>query len=85
MDDTIILAEGDTVNLWSMKSILRGFELMTSLRVNFHKSNIYGINVRDWYLDLASTFCLAKSICCCLNSLVLGWAIARGSFLCGGI
>lgn len=28
VDNIIILAEGDTANLWSMKSILRGFEMM---------------------------------------------------------
>ncbi|XP_058759054.1 uncharacterized protein LOC131632297 [Vicia villosa] len=46
-DDTIIISEGDTANLWSMKAILRGFELMSGLGINFHKSNLYGINVGD--------------------------------------
>ncbi|XP_058733800.1 uncharacterized protein LOC131605468 [Vicia villosa] len=59
-DDTIILAEEDTANLWSMKAILRGFEMMTGLRVNFHKSNLYGINVGDWYLEAASSFLTCK-------------------------
>lgn len=45
--DTIIISEGDTANIWSMKTILMGFELMSGLRINFHKSNLYGINVGD--------------------------------------
>lgn len=59
-DDTIIVAEGDSANLWSMKSILRGFELMSGSRINFHKSNIFGVNVDDWYLEAASAFLLCK-------------------------
>ncbi|XP_058756083.1 uncharacterized protein LOC131629310 [Vicia villosa] len=59
-DDTIIIAEGDIANLWSMKSILRGFELMSSSRINFHKINIYGINVGDWYLEATSSFLSCK-------------------------
>lgn len=39
-----------------MKTIFRGFELVSGLRVNFHKSSIYGINVSDWYLDAAFSF-----------------------------
>ncbi|XP_058722191.1 uncharacterized mitochondrial protein AtMg01250-like [Vicia villosa] len=55
-DDTIILAEGDTANLWSMKAILRDFKMLSGLRINFHKSNLYGINVGDWFLEAASSF-----------------------------
>lgn len=47
MDDIIILAERHTANLWSKKVILRAFEMMSGLRVNFNKSNIYGVNVCD--------------------------------------
>ncbi|XP_058758239.1 uncharacterized protein LOC131631463 [Vicia villosa] len=59
-DDTIILAEGDTANLWSMKTILRGFELMSGLRINFHRSNLFGINVGGWFLEEASSFLSCK-------------------------
>ncbi|XP_058757397.1 uncharacterized protein LOC131630651 [Vicia villosa] len=59
-DDTIMISEGDTANLWSMKAILRGFELMSGLSINFLKSNIYGINVGDWFLEAASSFLSCK-------------------------
>ncbi|XP_058784562.1 uncharacterized protein LOC131659376 [Vicia villosa] len=59
-DDTIIISERDTTNLWSMKTIRRGFELMLGLRINFNKSNIYGINVGEWFLDAVSNFLACK-------------------------
>ncbi|XP_058746724.1 uncharacterized protein LOC131619669 [Vicia villosa] len=59
-DDTVIVAEGDSENLWALKIIFRGFEMMSSLRVNFHKSNIYGINVGDCYLEATSLFLSCK-------------------------
>lgn len=34
-DDTIIIGDGSSYNLWSIKSILRGFEMIYGLRVNF--------------------------------------------------
>lgn len=60
-DDTIMLAEGEIENLWSMKYVLRGFELMSRLRVNFHKSNVYGVNIGDWFLNAASEFLSCKT------------------------
>jgi len=30
-----------------MKSILRGFELASDLKINFHKSNLVGVNVQS--------------------------------------
>lgn len=45
--DTILIMGGSCENLWSIKAILRGFEMMTSLKINFHKSKIYGLKVGD--------------------------------------
>ncbi|XP_058784820.1 uncharacterized protein LOC131659680 [Vicia villosa] len=59
-DDIIIILEGDAANLWSMKVIHKGFELMSGLRIHFHKNNIYGINVGDWFLNAASSFLSCK-------------------------
>ncbi|XP_058746653.1 uncharacterized protein LOC131619585 [Vicia villosa] len=50
----------DTFNLWSMKAVLRGFKVMSGLRINFKKSNIYEINVGNWYLEAASSFLSCK-------------------------
>lgn len=56
VDDVIILCEGSCSNLWSIKVILRGLELILDLRVNFFKSNIYGVNVNNCFLQSTSIF-----------------------------
>ncbi|XP_058723174.1 uncharacterized protein LOC131594977 [Vicia villosa] len=55
-DDTLIVVDGSSSNLWCVKSILRGFEMMSGLKINFHKSKLYGINVGEWLLNAASDF-----------------------------
>lgn len=45
VDYTIMVGEASWENLWMMKAILRCFELVSSLKVNFHKSRVIGINV----------------------------------------
>lgn len=56
VDDTILVADGSSDNLWMTKAILRGFELMTGLKINFLKSKVYDINVSDWHMDAALSF-----------------------------
>lgn len=34
-DDTIIMADGSSENLWSIKVVLRGFEMMSGLKIIF--------------------------------------------------
>jgi hypothetical protein len=55
-DDTLCIGEATTENLWALKAILRGFEMVSGLKVNFWKSNIMGVNVSQDFLLLASTF-----------------------------
>lgn len=62
-DDTILICEASWENLWSVKTILRSFELVSSLRVNFSKSNIFGLNLQDSFLSAASHF-----LSCCIGS-----------------
>lgn len=44
-DDTLLLGTASFHNLWTMKVVLRGFELISGLKVNFNKSCIFGVNV----------------------------------------
>ncbi|XP_058725811.1 uncharacterized protein LOC131597115 [Vicia villosa] len=55
-DDTIILGKSSCDNLWSLKVLLRGFELVSGLKINFAKSNIIGVNVGDSFLNAAKAF-----------------------------
>jgi hypothetical protein len=43
-------------NLWALKAVLRGFEMVSGLKVNFWKSCVMGINVEDEFLAMASEF-----------------------------
>jgi hypothetical protein len=55
-DDTIIMGEGSWDNLWIIKTVLRSFELVSGLKVNCHKSKLYGINLDDNFLRASSSF-----------------------------
>lgn len=55
-DDTIMLAKGSYENIWCMKAILRGFEMMSGLKINFHKSKLYGIDMGDWIMKTTSIY-----------------------------
>ncbi|GAU33092.1 hypothetical protein TSUD_259430 [Trifolium subterraneum] len=55
-DDTLCIGEASVENLWTLKAILRGFELAFGLKVNFWKSALIGINVSPVFLSMASTF-----------------------------
>jgi hypothetical protein len=55
-DDTLCIGEASVENLWSLKAILRGFEMASDLKVNFWKSNILGVNVSQNFMRLASVF-----------------------------
>ncbi|GLT98273.1 hypothetical protein SLE2022_157850 [Rubroshorea leprosula] len=46
-DDTIIIGRADAENIRMVKDVLRWFELMSGLRINFNKSSIYGYNVSE--------------------------------------
>lgn len=52
-DDTIIFCEADWVEIITIKRILRCFEVMSGLKINFHKSQVCGIGVQD---DLVKEF-----------------------------
>jgi hypothetical protein len=43
-------------NIWTLKAVLRGFELASGLKVNFWKSCLIGVNVSNDFMDMAATF-----------------------------
>ncbi|KAK2372487.1 hypothetical protein QL285_073613 [Trifolium repens] len=55
-DDTLCIGEATIKNLWTLKAVLRGFEMSSGLKVNFWKSCVMGANVTDDFLDMASNF-----------------------------
>ncbi|MCI09378.1 LINE-1 reverse transcriptase like, partial [Trifolium medium] len=55
-DDTLCIGEASVGNLWTLKAILRGFELASGLKVNFWKSGLCGANVSTTFLEIACIF-----------------------------
>ncbi|KAH1241613.1 hypothetical protein GmHk_07G019160 [Glycine max] len=56
VDDSIIVGEESQDNLWALKAILKNYELVSGLKVNFHKSGIYGINIDGLFLQAVENF-----------------------------
>lgn len=48
------------MTLWTIKAILRGFNISSGLGVNFHKSSLIRINVNPSLLLLAKGFMYSK-------------------------
>jgi hypothetical protein len=59
-DDTLSVGEASSEIIWGVKSILRIFELSSGLKVNFHKSRLYGINTDESFTLFASDFLHCK-------------------------
>lgn len=52
----IIVGEGTWHNLWDIKAVFRGFELVSRLHVNFIKSKVIGLNIKQSFLEVTSSF-----------------------------
>ncbi|KAI5447832.1 hypothetical protein KIW84_015326 [Lathyrus oleraceus] len=59
-DDTVLVCDGSKDNLWCIKTLLRGFELVSGLCINLKKSKLYGVHVEDFILESASSFLACK-------------------------
>jgi hypothetical protein len=60
-DDTLIILEADTRQLFFLKTVLQNYSVSTGLKINFSKSMMLPINVSEERLDLlANTFGCSK-------------------------
>ncbi|XP_058784431.1 uncharacterized protein LOC131659235 [Vicia villosa] len=59
-DDTLIMGEGNRKHVRALKAVLRAFEIVSGLGINFHKSKLIGINSNDHFLDAVSHFLSCK-------------------------
>jgi hypothetical protein len=64
VDDTLCIGKASVQNLWTMKSVLRGFEMVSGLKINLSKSSLIGVNVGEEFMVMACNFlnCSAGSI-----------------------
>jgi hypothetical protein len=59
-DDTLCIGVPTVENLWTLKAMLKGFEMTSGLKVNFHKSSLIGVNVSREFMDAAGRFLHCK-------------------------
>ncbi|PNX96151.1 cysteine-rich receptor-like protein kinase, partial [Trifolium pratense] len=55
-DDTLCIGEANVQNLWTLKAVLRGFEMASGLKINFSKSCLMGVNASPDFMATACTF-----------------------------
>ncbi|XP_048494804.1 uncharacterized protein LOC125494938 [Beta vulgaris subsp. vulgaris] len=58
-DDTILFSPPSVKSLLNIRNTLLLFQLASGLKINFHKSEILGINIHDSWLSMA-----AAKLCC---------------------
>lgn len=58
-DDTLCIGEAMVENLWVLKEILRGFGMVSGLKVNFWKSCVLGVNISQEFLEWRRIFLIA--------------------------
>lgn len=54
IDNTLIIGDRSYKNVWVIKALMQLFELVSGLKVDFHKSNLIGIHVSDLWLAEAA-------------------------------
>ncbi|GKU94304.1 hypothetical protein SLEP1_g7819 [Rubroshorea leprosula] len=59
-DDTIVFGRASEENIWAVKSIIRIFEMVSGLKINFGKSLLMGINVSDEWMTRMSSILNCK-------------------------
>lgn len=69
-DDMVLVGDLSLSNVRALKCILRNFELVAKLNVNFHKSGLFGIKAdQRVLLNKQQIYCIAKLGICRSNFL----------------
>lgn len=55
-DDTIRIGKASVQNLWTIKAVLRGFEMASGLKINFSKSSLIWVNVSEEFMSMGCDF-----------------------------
>ncbi|GKU98541.1 hypothetical protein SLEP1_g11532 [Rubroshorea leprosula] len=73
-DDTIVFGNASEENIWAVKSIMRIFEMVSGLKINFGKSMLMGINVPEEWMTRMSCIlnCKQGSLPCKYLGMPIG-------------
>ncbi|KAF1865926.1 hypothetical protein Lal_00033388 [Lupinus albus] len=50
-DDAIIIGDCSARSIWALKGVLKLFELSSGLKINYSKSSLFGVNIKDAQLN----------------------------------
>lgn len=80
-DDTIIFCEGELEEVMNIKRVLRCFEVLSGLRINYHKSVVCGVGIQEEQTKVFAEAlnCLSKKRPFNFLGLPLGASIRRRS------
>lgn len=59
-NDTLMVREAFWENIWAIKALVKGFEMASVLSINMRKSNLYGVGIREQFMQVASLFLSCK-------------------------
>ncbi|GKV30538.1 hypothetical protein SLEP1_g39340 [Rubroshorea leprosula] len=79
VDDTLLMGKAIEENIWTTKCIMRAFELVSGLKINYGKSSLIGINVDDlWEKEMTCLLnCKSGSLPCKYLGIPLGVDLRR--------
>jgi len=63
VDDTLYFGKATIKNIWTLKAMLRDFEMASGLKVNFLKSCLIGVNVESEFMVMACDFLNCSESC----------------------
>lgn len=55
-DDTLLVGDGSWKHVWAIRAVLRAFEMVSGLGINYHKSRLIGINTNPHFNEAVSFF-----------------------------
>ncbi|XP_058739158.1 uncharacterized protein LOC131611048 [Vicia villosa] len=59
-DDTLLMGEGTWKHVKAIKGVLRAFEIVSGLGINYHKRKLIGINTKNSFMEAATLFLSCK-------------------------
>ncbi|XP_058784312.1 uncharacterized protein LOC131659088 [Vicia villosa] len=60
-NDTLLIGDGSWKHLWAIKAALRGFEMVSGLGINYHKSKLIGIIINPHFMGVATNFLTCRT------------------------
>ncbi|XP_058741092.1 uncharacterized protein LOC131613439 [Vicia villosa] len=61
VNDTLLVGKGTWKHVKAVKTVLRAFELVAGLGINFHKSKLIGVNVSPYFLEVVAFYLSCKN------------------------